>query len=462
MLFHINRKKLKKNKSYRLYFTLRYFFHTSKSKLFGKEKVDKKVFDERIFSIYETTIFFKIWVYYAILVNEGLFEFIFWIRKTNIESLRIDTFKTINTSVSKKKIYEGEYILNSENYYKKGLITSVIPTLNAGLNLKFLLKSLRDQKTEIKKILIVDSGSTDETLKIAKKFNCEIIKIDKKNFSHSGTRNFALNYVDTPFVYFTVQDCVLGSNFTLNVMQDIMISNDLSAVTNPQNPRMDSDEYSCITTFFHNKVFYDFPYNHFKIFETLGSKEMQRYHTQLDNVSCLYLTEDLRQNKFRGEFAEDVNIACDLIKNGKKVSRANIYPVIHSHTRSWLYHFKRSYVESKAFEHTERKFDLNIENQDALFTLKYFYYFLCQLKLYKLKDLSFVFENIVNGKFKLFYFISLIRTSIRQYIFFYQFRKKILKKNLLKILIGVVISEKLSNHLSEEHLIIKRKLGENV
>ena len=215
MLFYINRNNLKKNKSYRIYFNLRYFFHISKSKLFGKEKFNKKVFDERIFSIYERTIFFKIWIYYAILVNEGLYEFIFWIKKTNTESLRDpDELKILNTSVIKKNISDDEYVLNPENYNKKGLITCVIPTLNAGLDLKFLLQSLRDQKTEIKKILIIDSGSTDETLMIAKKFNCEIIKIDKKNFSHSGTRNFALNFVDTPYVYFTVQDCVLGSNFT--------------------------------------------------------------------------------------------------------------------------------------------------------------------------------------------------------------------------------------------------------
>lgn len=65
-------------------------------------------------------------------------------------------------------------------------LTVVIPTLNEELDIENCLKSVKDIAHEI---LVVDSGSTDRTLEIAKKFKAKIISYDFKSFS--DTRNFA-------------------------------------------------------------------------------------------------------------------------------------------------------------------------------------------------------------------------------------------------------------------------------
>jgi glycosyltransferase involved in cell wall biosynthesis len=57
------------------------------------------------------------------------------------------------------------------------LVSFIIPTLNAQKNLRHCLKSIRRQNFNQKtvEILIIDGGSTDKTLKIAKQFNSRIL-----------------------------------------------------------------------------------------------------------------------------------------------------------------------------------------------------------------------------------------------------------------------------------------------
>jgi len=56
------------------------------------------------------------------------------------------------------------------------LISVITPTLNAGLVLEKELKSIREQNYPQEKveIIIADGGSTDSTLKIAKKYNTKV------------------------------------------------------------------------------------------------------------------------------------------------------------------------------------------------------------------------------------------------------------------------------------------------
>lgn len=65
----------------------------------------------------------------------------------------------------------------------------IIRTGNDQRYLPRLLNQLKKQSDYILEVLIVDSGSTDKTLIIAKEFNCRIIRIAHSDFSCS----FALN-----------------------------------------------------------------------------------------------------------------------------------------------------------------------------------------------------------------------------------------------------------------------------
>ncbi len=67
------------------------------------------------------------------------------------------------------------------NQIKKPLVSVIIPTLNEGRRLEKCLQSVVSQTYKEIEILIVDDGSTDATLTIAKKFKARIIKNGAKN-----------------------------------------------------------------------------------------------------------------------------------------------------------------------------------------------------------------------------------------------------------------------------------------
>lgn len=70
-------------------------------------------------------------------------------------------------------------------------VSIVIRTLNEAVYLETLLQSLGDQQTNglIYEVILVDSGSTDDTLEIAQRFGCHIHKINRKDFSFGRSLN---------------------------------------------------------------------------------------------------------------------------------------------------------------------------------------------------------------------------------------------------------------------------------
>jgi rhamnosyltransferase len=85
----------------------------------------------------------------------------------------------------------------------------VIPTLNAGSDLDRLAPSLQAQSLQPLKFLVIDSGSTDNTVDRCRAMGAEVHVIDRKTFDHGGTRQKAVEtLVDTDIVIFLSQDAV--------------------------------------------------------------------------------------------------------------------------------------------------------------------------------------------------------------------------------------------------------------
>ena len=75
---------------------------------------------------------------------------------------------------------------------KKIDISIIIRTLNEDRYLGQLLKSIRHQKCGLsKEIVLIDSGSTDETITIAEKNKCKILNISREEFSFGRSLNRA-------------------------------------------------------------------------------------------------------------------------------------------------------------------------------------------------------------------------------------------------------------------------------
>ena len=88
----------------------------------------------------------------------------------------------------------------------------VIPTLNAGRKWERCLERIKCQTLTPHRLLNIDSASTDATTQISRAAGFETIEIERSNFSHGGTRQWAAAYLaDCEIIVFLTQDAILSS-----------------------------------------------------------------------------------------------------------------------------------------------------------------------------------------------------------------------------------------------------------
>jgi rhamnosyltransferase len=87
----------------------------------------------------------------------------------------------------------------------------IIPTLDAGELWSDVLQSISIQSRQPDQVLIVDSGSSDDTKILAEKYEFDTLTIERNEFDHALTRDFAIKKLSSPadIVIFMTQDVVL-------------------------------------------------------------------------------------------------------------------------------------------------------------------------------------------------------------------------------------------------------------
>jgi len=93
------------------------------------------------------------------------------------------------------------------------LISIIIPVYNAEAYIEETIQSAINQTWQNKELIIIDDGSTDNSLKIAKKFQSDNVKIfSQPNKGASAARNLGLNYSKGDFIQFLDADDILSLN----------------------------------------------------------------------------------------------------------------------------------------------------------------------------------------------------------------------------------------------------------
>jgi len=118
-----------------------------------------------------------------------------------------------------EKDKEGEKII-SVNSVKKPLISVIIPTLNEENYIEDTLLSLKWQNFEFPyEIIVVDSNSKDNTVKIAKKYANKIIVTKKKGVAKG--RNLGAKYAEGKYLVFVDADTILLPNALEKLYKEI-------------------------------------------------------------------------------------------------------------------------------------------------------------------------------------------------------------------------------------------------
>ncbi len=284
-------------------------------------------------------------------------------------------------------------------------ISVIIPTQNAGPRFRELLKSIRCQRQVAEvEILILDSGSTDETPRIANEFGARTISIDPATFSHGGTRNIGGEAARGAFLVFTVQDALpLDDLWLFELVSPMVADPDLKAVSTRQvRPRGEA------LPLYPGWTLDDLELN---FYSRLGGKNVtiqaskplndedipvgkRRLLSFFDNVCSCIRRDHFLENSFSPVVnAEDMDYGYRLLKSGTKFGFVHSTGVVHYHDRGPAHVLKVNYL-------------FLLAQQDILKTEPFFFLQLRGVGLgelgrffnHYLACLSWIIQDIENGR----------------------------------------------------------------
>ena len=183
-------------------------------------------------------------------------------------------------------------------------------------------------------LIVVDSGSEDETLNIASEYGAKIIHIAPEDFSWGGALNLGIESASGNIIGIISGHCIPDSNDLCKVVDSIFQSDlSLSGVYGQQVP---------IT-------YYD-PFEEIELEEWYPSNLEKKFSTMEDSVgisnACSFIRKDVWSKlKFDDKLqsAEDADWAKKLIDKGYLLAYSSKIRVQHSHKLSPFYLYKKWY-----------------------------------------------------------------------------------------------------------------------
>lgn len=125
-------------------------------------------------------------------------------------------------------------------------VSVIVPVYNVEGYLEKCLESLVRQSLKDIEIIVVNDGATDNSLKIAKKYEekySNILKVySKRNGGLSDARNFGLKYAKGKYVAFVDSDDYVKNDMFLK-LYNFAVKNDLDVVVSDTIIKTDSSEY---------------------------------------------------------------------------------------------------------------------------------------------------------------------------------------------------------------------------
>lgn len=254
----------------------------------------------------------------------------------------------IHANTMKQELRMHPELLPSPLLHPGVSISVVIPTLNAGREFGWLLQKLFAQKGIGRiEVVVVDSGSRDSTVSTAKNAGCVVVEILPSEFSHSYARNRGADAATGDYLLFMVQDAYpIGDHWMVGMVQFLQdhAEDKVVAASCAEYSRSDSDVM--YDSMIHTHYQFLGCLHHDRIGELRDTGHASlRSQGQLSDVSCMIGRDIFQQYRYRGDYAEDLDLGIRLIQDGYRVAMLASVKVIHSHNRPAYYYLKRSFVD---------------------------------------------------------------------------------------------------------------------
>lgn len=204
----------------------------------------------------------------------------------------------------------------------KDLVSVVIRTLNEEKYLAELLSAIKTQDRSIFdiEVIIIDSGSTDATLEIARSYDASVTFINKKDFSFGRSLNQGCEYSNGDFLVFISGHCVPRDESWINALV-LPLQKDCSYSYGRQLPRD--------TTKFSEGLLFD------KYFPNQSRIPQVGYF--VNNANAAIRRDVWAQYMFDEDVTgcEDMYLAKKITDDGGRIGYSAEAAVYHIHDESW-------------------------------------------------------------------------------------------------------------------------------
>ena len=218
-------------------------------------------------------------------------------------------------------------------------VSIVIRTYNEQRHLGELLQGIAEQQQDGFEIetVMVDSGSTDDTLKIAQRFGVRVVPIKKDEFSFGRSLNIGCAAAAGDVLVFVSGHCIpAGPRWVADLIEPLGKGN----VAYSYGGQMGNDE----SHFSEKQIFGKyFP----------GTSKVPQEGFYCNNANAAMLKRVWIEHRFDEELTglEDMHLAKRLVAQGYKVAYAAAGAVYHLHDESWAQVRRRFEREAIALQH---------------------------------------------------------------------------------------------------------------
>ncbi len=226
---------------------------------------------------------------------------------------------------------------------KTPTVSVIIPVKNAAATIEAVLSGLILQRSvELKEIIVVDSGSTDQTKAICRKFQAKILNV--KKFNHAAVRNLGAAHAGGDFLVFLNQDAIPADAKMLSGLISPFNQANVAAVYGRQQAGPGADPL------WQFKLSQFYPASGFT--KSVGDARKwgaRLYH--FSTVCCALPRKIFKNNNFPVcPIYEDQRLAKQLLEQGYQIVYNPQAIVFHEHTVGILASFKRYFLLGRMFK----------------------------------------------------------------------------------------------------------------
>lgn len=232
-------------------------------------------------------------------------------------------------------------------------VTVAIPVRNGGALFRDVLTSLAAQTID-HELLVCDSGSTDESVHIARSHHARIIEIAPSQFNHGSTRNLLMHAASGSYVAFLTQDAEPADERWLErLLSGFRLAHDVGLVYGPYLARPSASVAVQIELklWFTSLAPDDYPrIDRFSSDEReISTAELAGARGFFTDANACISRAAWSEVPFRqASYAEDRALAIDMLRAGYAKVYMPSAAVVHSHDYSAFEQVRRCFDEWRA------------------------------------------------------------------------------------------------------------------